>query len=176
MLFNGDFRCVLQHQQLSPSSLICFRQERCWSNRCFVWFCWFTFLWTFSNHARRDTSYTNISLSLYRKTFGGVAWEIVSLFGNMWFFVDGSPSVSFFSWQLTHVLIFLDILYGSHILSSKSQIKTHSEMRDKTLWMLKNFLFTQIGFPYCKSFLRFKKTNFWSKSFENILQHYQSRF
>jgi hypothetical protein len=123
MLFNGDFRCVLQHQQLSPSSLICFRQERCWSNRCFVWFCWFTFLWTFSNHARRDTSYTNISLSLYRKTFGGVAWEIVSLFGNMWFFVDGSPSVSFFTWQLTHVLIFLDILYGSHILSSKSQIK-----------------------------------------------------
>jgi hypothetical protein len=53
----------------------------------------------------------------------GVVWEIVSLFGNLWFFVDGLPSVSFFTWHLTHVLIFLDILYGSHILSSKSQIK-----------------------------------------------------
>jgi hypothetical protein len=133
-------------------------------------------LWTFSNDTRQDTLYTTISLSLYRKTFGGMVWKIFSLFGNLWFFVDGSPSVSFLTWHLTHVLIFLDILYGSHILSSKSQIKTHSETRDKTLWTLKNFLFTQIGFSYCKSFLRFKKTNFWSKILENILQHYQSRF
>jgi len=95
-------------------------------------------LWTFSNNAGRDTLYTTISLPLYQKTFGGMVWEIVSLFGNLWFFVDGSPSDSFFTFT-DDPTNWINWLFGLITVFGPSNLVWDIRIRNFNFWSVHCF-------------------------------------